>query len=174
MTTLIAVASRLFAIYLVLTAIGYVSYVPFAFDLAGSSITILVVAVIGVVLPVVVATFLWFKPLAVSRALIPAEAPELKSSEISETALFSVLVVILGLYLTVTAGASLVGILVEFMILKSATISVQGPSITGWSPLMASALELILGLVLLLRLNGLKGIYFKLKHGGLGHEAKSE
>src|SRR5699024_12643331 len=104
----------------------------------------------------------------------PADAPEMKSSEISETALFSVLVVILGLYLTVTAGATLAGVLVEFLILKDATLSVQGPSITRWAALVASALEFILGLVLLLRLNGLKGIYFKLKHGGLGHDSKLE
>src|SRR5699024_11864821 len=58
----------------------------------------------------------------------PADAPEMKSSEISETALFSVLVVILGLYLTVTAGATLAGVLVEFLILKDATRSEEHTS----------------------------------------------
>lgn len=171
MTTFIAIASRLFAIYLVLTAIRFSSYVLLGFDIDGSAMTLLWVSILGVILPLGVAAFLWRKPLVVARALVPSGSDTLGDPEISESGLYSVLLAILGLYLTVTGGAALAGSLVEYIVLANSSFSVEGLPLSRWSALVASALEFGLGVVLLLRIRGMKKLYFWLKHGGLNHES---
>ena len=174
MHSLVSVASRLLAIYLVLVAIRYSSYAFFSFEITESLPAVLWITFVSVVLPLAAAIFLWCKPYFVAKTLLASDSVEFESRTLSESSLFTVLVTVLGLYLVITGGAALVGSVADYLAIRSASHQFSSAPPDFWTPLVRSGLELAFGALLVVRVNGLRKFYFSMKEGGLGEKTNND
>jgi len=163
---IVAIASRLFAISLLITLAGNgAAFAHFVHENSGSAVeTALVLCVIGLV-PVTLAAVLWFFPLTIARKLLPVlrvTPPPLSAprEHVEETAVF-----VLGVWVLASALPDLAYWIVTFARIDSADVA------SAWLPeqiggMVLTALSLLIGVWLVLGARGLIGAVRRLRYAG--------
>ena len=165
--SLIAVAVRLFALYLLWNALVHLSFNLVYFEPHAEFISFLTALLLLVALPAIAALLLWKYPLFVARHLLPEETDTQTPAGISETDAFRVGASILGLYLIATSLAGNANWLVNYLYLRSMPEPESIEISRGiWATLVGNSIETLFGLLLVLGSGTLVRIYTTLKYAG--------
>ena len=165
----VAIGARLLAVYLAMMASrGVVDFVRLATD--GGDMTLLVMQAMFLILHLLVATGLWFFPLTVARALLPAMSEPRSESGI-------------GPSLALSLGMTLMGVWFLASSLKDAGywlgfyLSLKANPIDGFSDMsvfrrpdnvasiVMSAVQFVIGLLLVLGAGGLQRLFYRMRYG---------
>ena len=150
---IIAVASRLFAIFLLVIAVRSGSLV-FAFSDTDSKSLVLTIFA-GVVVPLAAAGLLWFFPLGVARKLLPVMRDEGAALSSDRTGLMEIGCTLLGLWLFASALPQ--ALYWGLHLLLSAQESQQPLSVSALASQCRALFEVIIAVWLLLGYEGILG-----------------
>lgn len=166
---IVAVAARLFAIYLVVMTLRFVlslvSIAGTAFGDPSPGLAAIGLSVAATLLPLAIAAYLWFFPVTVARKLLPSMRDSGPSLPGSPRLLQEVAFSVLGLWLLASA---LPDVLYWAAMLNFRSDPAYGGLVLSAdekASMVATGFELVLGIALLLGARGLVGALYRLRYG---------
>ena len=160
----IAVAARLFAIYLLLSIIKYIpSSVQFLAQDAGASWMALYATVL--VVGLVVCALLWFFPLTVARKLLPVMREQRSEQALDASVAISIGLTLIGVW--VMAYGLVDGVYWLTLIVRTRQMN---PAYFEWMPeqiagMFATAVQILIALWLIFGSTGIKRLIYRYRYG---------
>lgn len=165
----VAIAARLLAIYLLVKQAPVV--VDFAQLIGEDGDTQLILwQAFTVFLQLTIATMLWFFPLSIARTLLPAMSEPRSETSIGPSVLLSLGLTLIGAWFVVNALVDGVYWISIYLVLRAnmndgfpESRLFQSPDRTASA--IATGVELVVGLVLVLGAGGLQRLIFRMRYG---------
>jgi hypothetical protein len=161
----IAVASRLFALYIFIMLLRWAGSAYSAL-LENTGMTETVVVLSAILVPtMVISLLLWFFPLSIARKLLPVMKAPAQRAQLSSPTSMELALAVLGFFVLASAIPNAVywSFLAYLLPRASGGVGVFTPSQIADS--IASAIELVIGLWLVLGHRGLANALHVLRHG---------
>lgn len=161
---IVAVASRLFSLVLFVTGLKMVVNAAGIYT-ATSDLRGLVLILVVVLLIYAIAALLWYFPLTIAKKILPVMKEPRPSSVVDGPTLFSLSLMLLGLWFLANALIDLS----YWAFIYSRTIGLQMEDVefstSQKASLLATAVEMVLSLALIFGSNGIRNVLFKLRYG---------
>ncbi len=163
----VAIAIRLFAIYLAVVALRLIAAAAGAAALmqdAGFGFGLLIHAAV-IVLVAAIALWFWNFPLTIARKLLPVMKEPRSEENAGPSVLVSVALTLMGVWLL--AGAVIDGTYWLTLLVMTQQVGFEGHQFTHEqvANMLATVAELVLALVLLFGATGLRRLLFRIRYG---------
>jgi len=167
---IVAVVTRLFAIVLLLFSLKFLATtVGFYFDT--DQFTGLAPILAMVVTMIAIAALLWYFPLTIARKLLPVMKEPRPASVVDGPTLFSLALMILGVWFLANAVIDLGYWAVLFSSLGGSVPEEFGLTVEQKGSLLSTVLELLVALLLVFGSTGIRNLLFKIRYGNSLPEA---
>jgi len=162
---IIAVALRLFALFLVVTAVRHAAGLASLGRLEESAMTILAAAALMFALTLAFAAVLWYFPLTIARKLLPSLRDAGAALSPQGLRVQEMAIVVLGLWVLASALPD-----TSYWLSLVLFTSGAGYESFSWLPenkanIVATAVEIVIGFVLILGARGLSNLLYRLRYG---------
>jgi hypothetical protein len=157
----IAVAARLFSVYIVLTTImtlASLMWSPSAEGAAGSY-------AIGATVVVGFAAYLWFFPLTIARKLLPVMREPRSEESLDASVALALGITLIGLWFLAQAVTKIL-----YWAALAAVVARHHEDAFEWTPqqyasMVSTAVEFVVALTLVLGSNGIRKLLYRLRYG---------
>jgi hypothetical protein len=164
---IVAVAARLFAIYLVVLALQFVvSSVSLNYQEAGTVSTLLVVAVTVTV--AAIAAYLWLFPLTVARGLLPVMKDRDDSQPLTMSIAFGLGLALLGVWLFCRSLTDLVYFSALWAMTNASDGSIVNIGPGQYAALASAVVRFALSIFLMFGSSGIRRSFLRLRYGNSG------
>lgn len=163
---IVAVAVRLFAVYLLLMCLRLVAGGLMSINGEAPDSFATGVVLVSVAVTLAISALLWFFPLTLARKLLPVMKETPGAARMDPAIAWSLAISIIGLWIFVSALSSSTYWLVIYLRSQAVGMEYMQFSPGQIASIVETAVELLLGLALMLGSGGLRSLIFRLRNIG--------
>jgi hypothetical protein len=161
---IVAIATRLFAVYLLVTSLRTLTSVP-AVLTGGVTAGTIVVTLVSLVCTLGIIVLLWCFPLTVARKLLPVLKTPRPDVLAEKGRLFPLGLVLIGLWQLAIGLSDVVYWATMLLVMRNRDLPLDALRPEQWAAMVGTVAQVVIALALILGSNGLHRLLYRIRYG---------